>query len=73
MPCYTFQASGPAQLDSVGQRATPSDGPRISWGPAAAPADGYFNIGDLHINTLTGIMSTCTTAGLIGTAVFTPV
>jgi hypothetical protein len=71
MPVFTFQSAGPANLDSVGQRATPSNGPRISWGPQAFPDDGVYSIGDLHIDNLTGNVYVCTTAGITDdTAVF---
>lgn len=74
MPVFAFQAAGPAQLDTVAQRAMPSDGPRISWHPGATPIDGYYHIGDLHINLTTGNVRVCTTEGLVGSGVvFDPV
>lgn len=71
MACYAFQSAGPASLDTAVQRLRPDITPRINWGPGAFPADGYFQLGDLHINTTTGVVYVCTTAGVAAAPNFT--
>jgi len=63
MKVFTFNASGPASIDTLEEQARPS-GPRIAWNDGK-PTTGYWKKGDMvkGIGATAALLYLCTADG----------
>lgn len=73
MKVYTFNASGPAAVDSTLQQDAPT-GPRIAWNDGK-PTTGYWKNGDMvkGIGATAALLYLCTVDGVGAGATFVTV